>query len=42
MVIKVLVPKLEIESNNWVLLGEVLGVGLDKIVVSFEGVKSVR
>jgi hypothetical protein len=42
LVIKVLVPKLEIESNHWVLLGEVLGVGLDKIVVSLEGVKSVR
>ena len=35
LVIKVLVPKLEIEGNHWVLLGEVLGVGLDKIVVSF-------
>ena len=42
LVIKVLVPKLEIEGNHWVLLGEVLGVGLDEIVVSFEGVKSVR
>ena len=42
LVIKVLVPKLEIEGNHWVLLGEVLGVGLDEIVISFEGVKSVR
>lgn len=42
LVIKVLVPKLEIKGNHWVLLGEVLGVGLGEIVVSFEGVKSVR
>jgi hypothetical protein len=38
LVIKVLVPKLEIEGNHWVLLGEVLGVGLDEIVISFQGV----
>lgn len=42
LVIKVLVPKLEIVGNHWVLLGEILRVGLDEIVVSFEGVKSVR
>ena len=42
LVIKVLVPKLEIVGNPRVLLGEILRVGLDEIVVSFEGVKSIR
>jgi hypothetical protein len=42
LVIKVLVPKLEVVGNHRVLLGEILGVGLDEIMVSFEGVKSVR
>lgn len=42
LVIKVLVPKLEVVGNHGILLGKVLGVWLHEVVVTFEGVQSIR
>ena len=39
--IKIPVPKLKVISNHRVLFGEILGVRLDKIVVTFQGIEDI-
>ena len=39
--IEISVPKLKVIGNHRVLLGEILGVGLDEIVVTFQGIEDI-